>query len=653
MVQVPQHLARSLHFIHADERVTFPAETNAEQPEFLQLTTANLKHYRQYLGREFSAVVIDCSESLHADALVALAGCVRAGGSLILRLPKTLTPALTRFIDDAAQFFAPANLVQSPQLRTLPTTPFVLTAEQQSALQTLLGLLNSSSAKPPNNAASESASNAIIIQATRGRGKSTLLGLWMASAPVCVEFVLCAPSRQQASSVFRHLGERSIQFVAPDQLLNSDVTAHSWLVIDEAASLPAHVLTAACTRFSNVVFASTTEGYESAGRGFVLKFLKQLPALFEHVVKVSLEQPVRWGHNDPLERWINYSFGLYAADSTTRLVTPVPAHNLPTLHYRHVHAAELTHAELDDAFQLLMAAHYQTSPNDLKILLDDRDQWLLLQYTQIQPHDQQLIGVCWLCTEGPIPAELHEPILAGRRRPPGALIPQLLAYGLRITEALHQPTLRIVRIAVRDDLQNHGFGSLLLQQVAKHYPEHLRGTSFGFSPELDKFWRQNNYHPVRLGSHIDAASGLPSAVYVAPTSISSNSLAHALKVAHCILQRTLPFVPIIQRQQRLSSEQFAAELDKTDCDEQEIYQVMHTRLTAFSVGAIPFDYIQPITAYLFAQKRLKGPADDCELLQQVNSHTDLASAAKALGFTGKKALEQHLRTVCRRLHLEL
>lgn len=650
MVDSSQHQARKLRFIAAKSPWQLTQATPAEPNEFLHVAASDLKHYRQYLGREFSAVSIDCSQSLHADAIVALSGCVRAGGELILRLPEHATPALIRFRDDAARFFSAASLTQVPQLLIVEPIPFVLTAEQHAALQSL-------------QAAVTDESTAIVIQAPRGRGKSTLLGLWMAATHTPTQFILCAPSRKQASSVFRHLSRdatQAVKFVSPDQLLDHPAPMSAWLVIDEAASIPAHVLQQASQRFKRIVFASTTEGYESAGRGFVLRFLKQLPHLFAKVRHITLKQPVRWGENDPLEQWINHTFCLYAPAVLKPFEQPI-GNDLSVCHtkYRHAHAAELTHQQLDDVFQLLMAAHYQTSPNDLKILLDDPKQSLILQYEGATDSRGRLVGVCWLCSEGPVEQELHTPILAGTRRPAGALLPQLIAYALRIPEALKQPTIRIVRIAVRDSVRNLGLGSQLLKQVVHYYPDHLRGTSFGYSPELHKFWHANHYQPIRLGTHIDAASGLPSAVYIERTSIRNPQLAAQLHTAHCVLLLTLPFMPVMRFMQKTlqqCSDEFdlAASTDQINtADRQAATQAMQTSYQAFANGIIPYDFVHAIIAYGLHNGLFRGEAEDIAFVNQVNGYQDLAKAALALNFDGKKQLEQHLRTVCGRLHLEL
>src|SRR5690554_7710742 len=52
------------------------------------------------------------------------------------------------------------------------------------------------------------------------------------------------------------------------------------------------------------------------------------------------------------------------------------------------HASQLSEAELTDVIGLLLEAHYQSSPNDLRLLLDDPHQQLLLAH-----HEKILTGV--------------------------------------------------------------------------------------------------------------------------------------------------------------------------------------------------------------------------------------------------------------------
>ena len=72
-------------------------------------------------------------------------------------------------------------------------------------------------------------------------------------------------------------------------------------------------------------------------------------------------------------------------------------------------------------FGLLLLAHYQTTPSDLRSLLDAPDLALLTLW-----ENEALSGVVLLVREGGLAPDLAEQIWLGRRRPRGQLLPQTL-----------------------------------------------------------------------------------------------------------------------------------------------------------------------------------------------------------------------------------
>ncbi|MCH8502119.1 MAG: GNAT family N-acetyltransferase [Aliidiomarina sp.] len=605
----------------------------------LSLNSTQIAHYRHYLGREFAWVELDCRDSFHANAIAALAGTLIAGGTLVIWLTSSITPAMQRFLTIAKQIYPAYRLFHDGAPRAIATRPFQLTDDQTQALNAL-------------NQGLEQPQAAAVILAPRGRGKSTVLGLWMKSAPATSSFVLCAPSRKQAQSVFQYLDQRSIKFIAPDQLLTVKLDPSTWLVIDEAASVPAHVLLNVALKHPRLVLSSTTEGYESAGRGFLFRFLKQLPDHYSSINSINLRQPVRWSSADSLEKVINRSFCLTTTEYTyVAKQSNSPAFELddddPSIDYQFCHASALEPEVIEAAFQLLMAAHYQTSPNDLKLLLDDAKQKLLIQFYQ-----DQVVGVCWLCEEGPLPQSIHHAILQGKRRPPGALLPQALAFGLRVESALMSACVRIVRITIGDALQDLGLGSRLLQQIKLHYPNHLRGTSFGLNADLHRFWQRNNYLPVRMGNHIDSAAGLPAGLYVDASGVQNRALQAELDQARTIFWYSLQHALVFQTLPTLQAELIAQVPPPSEFYWDELMPIVEQRLQAFVHGWTPFDYIQALLAALLHIRPQVIPSKHFELLSKA-CQTDLAALAKTTGFQGKKELEAELRIICRDLNLKI
>lgn len=85
-----------------------------------------------------------------------------------------------------------------------------------------------------------------------------------------------------------------IDVVTPYMLMkreNADVVA-----VDEAAAVPLPILYDVHKRFDRMVFATTIHGYEGAGRGFSIRFLKYLRESKDtEVYLYEMEEPIRYG----------------------------------------------------------------------------------------------------------------------------------------------------------------------------------------------------------------------------------------------------------------------------------------------------------------------------------------------------------------------
>lgn len=84
------------------------------------------------------------------------------------------------------------------------------------------------------------------------------------------------------------------------------------MIIDEAAAIPLPLVKKMLGKCP-VFIASTVHGYEGTGRSLSLKLIKQLRQASiqdkgysgEHPFKeVKMEEPIRYGLNDPIERWL-------------------------------------------------------------------------------------------------------------------------------------------------------------------------------------------------------------------------------------------------------------------------------------------------------------------------------------------------------------
>lgn len=664
-----QHF-RNLILIAADQ--DWPEYAGAK----LHLSTANLSSYRQHLGEQYNCIFFSAATTFHADAFLAVSGTLAGGGLLVLQAPMHSTPAWQRLLHYLQQQGINTQLTSPADAQhccnNIPDWPretvLTPTTEQYTALKELQQLQRFSQAGANSEQANSNTltSSVAVINAPRGRGKSTLLGLWLNAQPE-LNALVCSPSKRQAAQILA-TATQSVTFLPPDRLLAYTPQAQQWLIIDEAASIPNHILAAVAERWQRLVLATTTEGYESAGRGFLLRLQSKLPNYFQQVLNINLQKPIRWRDGDPLEAALNACFCLQsnssasaslplsAADSAVEVAqseTTVMHSSQPrtqhSLCYRICHAAELSHAELSEAFALLTTAHYQTSPNDLQLLLNDSAQRLVLQYQR-----QQLIGVCWIAHEGPLAAALVTPIYQGKRRPPGNLLPQTMVFHLREQAAASLPMLRIVRIAVQPELQGHGCGSLLLASVSEFADTQaaLIGTSFGGSEALHQFWHRAGFQPVRLGLQKDAASGMRSLVYIKPCSGNTE----AAKQAYSLTTQLVTTFAATLIGYAVAAPAISNELhwlfawgDNLATDARSNLPIQRL-LADFAAGFIPFAVLQPMLATVLLQSPQLQRSNNLLILAALSSKS-LSALAKEHGFSGKSEFVAELRNLAQHLTL--
>lgn len=375
----------------------------------------------------------------------------------------------------------------------------------------------------------------LVLTADRGRGKSASLGI--AAAQLLLEdveqIIVTAPSRSTADVLFRHagsvLGERHsylldrLQFVSPDDLVQT-LPATRLLLVDEAAVIPTPLLEKMLIHYSRIVYATTIYGYEGTGRGFAIRFRKVLDNKTPRWYELKMEEPIRWQPDDPLESFVFKALLLNAAPPEIDKSVSISPENCT---FRQVLAEELLSNEdlLSQIFGLLVLAHYQTRPLDLRYLLDGGN----IEVYGIFDLWKRPVSVLLAAREGEIESALADDIWMGRRRVRGHLLPQSLSNHLGLTEAIFLRGFRVVRIAVHPDCQRVGLGRMLLdklQQEASSNNIDYLGTLFGATDDLLRFWGDSSYIPVRVGLYRNAASGTYSVMMLKPLSSSAESLTH-------------------------------------------------------------------------------------------------------------------------------
>ena len=480
---------------------------------------------RTLLGREFQHAIFDARNGLDAEALAALAGTLKAGSWLVLLAPVWNTWSQQPDCDSSRW---------SEQPEAIPTPHFIahlqhcIRADSESLLwqQHQPLQLPEFTSRPEWHAASgapfdEQAAilnelvrmppGVAVVTAPRGRGKSALAGMLLGR--ISGKGLVTAPGKAATDVLAEHAGER-FNFVAPDALLaNPDAFQADWLIIDEAAAIPAPQLRKLISHFPRVLLTTTVQGYEGTGRGFVLKFCASLEAL----TRYTLSTPIRWAANDPLENLIDAVLLFNEPDVTAAAQGEISLQEIER-------GAEVQpSAQLQSMYRLLSGAHYRTSPLDWRRMLDAPGQHFIAAISETET-----IGATWLVEEGGLDENLSRAVWAGFRRPRGNLVAQSLAAHGGSPLAATLKGLRVSRIAVHPLRQRQQIGQHMISRVksyAQQDTDYL-SVSFGFTDELWRFWESCGFMLVRVGSHREASSGCYTAMALLPLTPKGEVLAH-------------------------------------------------------------------------------------------------------------------------------
>jgi len=500
---------------------------------------------RTRLGAEHQLVVLNThSTGFDPEALGALAGTITAGGLLVLLTPQpwgeTPDPDYARLADHPMHWSALTCHYLARIARQLQASSHVLRwrAGHTVELPKLLSCSADESAYDDSDCLSADQAQAVkqlvglkrrrplVITADRGRGKSAALGIACARLLThkTQRVVLTAPRLSAVGSVFERVavlcpeGRRvapghfvmaqggELIFLPPDDLTKQVATQQqggdgSYLMVDEAAAIPAALLGQWLAVFPRIAFATTVHGYEGSGRGFALRFRDTLDRLTPQWKALTLKAPIRWRSGDPLETLVKQLLLLKAS--------------LPTPQQRQARAAETKvidrallaedDSALEKLFGLLVQSHYRTSPNDLRQLLDGPGTAL-----RTIEHADEPQAVLVTRQEGGFEVALANQVARGERRPQGHLLAQSLATHAGSREALTARWRRVVRIATHPERRREGLGQALLYDDmadAEREGVALYGATFGADPALLQFWLALGFIPVRLGITREASTG--------------------------------------------------------------------------------------------------------------------------------------------------
>ncbi len=516
---------------------------------------------KQILGQELDAVVFDAHSGFDADAFGAVSGTVRGGGLFFL-----LTPPLATWPSFA-----------DPEHKRIAVAPYGFEEVTGRFLRRLVGVIHATDGvvilqqggeypilapsapraevatrakgpcRTPDQAAAVEAvtkvatghrRRPVVLTSDRGRGKSAALGIAAAQLlqQGMANIVVTGPSLRAVEPVFDHahrilpkatiasgllsFDKASLSFAPPDALSLSPREA-DLILVDEAAAIPTPMLERLLRHYSRIVFATTVHGYEGTGRGFALRFYKTLDQHTPGWKAVRLASPIRWAAGDPLEHFAFKALMLDATAASDQAVvgaTPTQC----TIERVDRDALVADDSMLSQTFGLLVLAHYRTTPNDLRNLLDGPN---LCVYVML--YRGHVVATALVANEGGFDADTAQAIYQGRRRPRGHLIAQSLAAHVGLEHAALLRCARLMRIAVHPVVQQRGLGSHLLNAIvaqARDAKFDYVGSSFGATVDLVRFWERSGFLSVRVGFKREATSGAHSVMMLRALSRTGEEL---------------------------------------------------------------------------------------------------------------------------------
>jgi len=669
------------------------------------------KNTVKHLGTELDCVVFDGFSGINPDCLAQIAGALRCGGVFVL-----VTPSQNqwRFWQDAEtkKLIAPPYRVKDVKQHFLawlqrcindystvnnvnhifsqddrePRCDVSKTAMLTSKSKTFKDYF--CKAQHRQNAVVEQCaiflarhqSAALIISAARGRGKSVALAL-LAKKLTHRKIYLTAAEPLAVEQVQKYaqrplLFSRCIDLLA----LEDDQVKGALLLVDEAAGISVDMLIRLTKKFAQVVFATTTQGYEGTGQGFALKFQQYLQRSQNPHQFFQLDEPMRWAPNDPLENWLNSLLFLNMTapqGSKARCVSDHRKEQMKAMSIVKVNSAQLLAQPnlLQQVYTLLSQAHYRTTAGDLRLILDSPNLhlWLACEGydTQLKmiTGSVQVRAVCLLALEGAVNdfAEddqgLSGPALAqamyqGLRRPNGNLIPQILIGQEGFLQAKNFKIARVVRIATDGEYRRAKIASKLLASIEAWSVKkecHYLASSFSIQQDVIAFWKKLNFRIVRIGTQLDSISASYSAVVMKAL----------VKDDFIDLAEQNFVVKFCYQRRRLNPNFNLDDIILTKADTLSHSQLLHTnpayhqwclcQLNAFGHYHRPLESVDYILNTILKQVLAKSQepflnADEMQLVDDyLYQHKPMPDVLKNLNLSGYRSMVKMFRSITKKL----
>lgn len=362
-----------------------------------------------------------------------------------------------------------------------------------------------------------------------------------------------------------------------------------WLIIDEAAMISFSSIKKWIPYFNKVLLVTTLDGYEGSGQALKVK----LANISNKINYQTLNQPIRFSLHCPLNR---LSESLMIANSSalpalfkkaTAQLNACQKYNATSLenlkdnsmfkqsktssfqcssrkditlsnalqnnnnelinnHLKKINFSIIKNFDIhllslaQTLYYFFKHIHYQTTPNDLRRLLDGQNQCFFIASDKTLKSADAIKNLdvlpikaaSWVLFEGGASIDLAKKIWLGERRPKANLVAQSLATHANNPIFPSLRGMRISRIGVLPFYRRVGLASQLVKKIiseAKQLDIDYVSVSFGFENELFEFWLKQGFTLVHISHRADASSGEPSVMMLYP--ISSVGISETV---HCI-----------------------------------------------------------------------------------------------------------------------
>ncbi|MCX8184853.1 MAG: GNAT family N-acetyltransferase [Sulfolobales archaeon] len=387
----------------------------------------------------------------------------------------------------------------------------------------------------------------LVVVADRGRGKSSAVGIAIvglikellkyknrvriavtANEPSSIQSLMFLAMRaldvleekyraiKRESLLIEIKSDRfSIEYWSPLDILKLGVDV---VVVDEAAGIPVPLLHKMWKKFRRTIFSTTIHGYEGAGRGFSIRFLKRIKEDGKtRLTIVEMNEPIRYSQDDPIEK---FQFNVLLLNAEPVELTSEDFESIKRGDYTYIAYSpeELFSPEgegvLRQLFGIYVLAHYRNEPDDLGMIADAPHHAV----RAIVLKNGKVVAAAQLAEEGGLADEHIEELLKGGKIA-GNIIPDRLLKHLRKKVFGRGMGWRVVRIAVHIDAQGIGVGSEFIKRIvdeARSRGYDWVGAGFGITRELLSYWLKNGFKVVHLSPERNPVSGEYTALVIYP-----------------------------------------------------------------------------------------------------------------------------------------